>query len=137
MYGGAAAEPGWRFYAAGVFNDHNPWYGIAMPDVAAYMQRMSWLLRQGDPVADVAVYLPTADAFAGFTLGRPSVNQSIDKLIGPTVIPQILDAGYNFDFIDDDAIGTLGVKYRVLVLPGIERIPLGTLERITKSGVTV
>ena len=22
----AAGEPGWRFYAAAVFNDHNPWW---------------------------------------------------------------------------------------------------------------
>jgi hypothetical protein len=133
----SAGEPGWRFYAAAVFNDHNPWY-IAMPDVAAYMQRISWLLRQGEPVNDVAVYLPTSDAFASFALGRPSVNQAMDKLIGPTVIPQILENGYNFDFIDDESIAKVGVKYKALVLPGVERIPLATLEKITKlPGVTV
>jgi hypothetical protein len=131
-----AGEPGWRFYAAAVFNDHNPWY-IAMPDIALYMQRVSWLLRQGKPANDVAVYLPTDDAFAGFTLGRPSVNQSMDRLIGPVVIPQILDAGYNFDFIDDAAIAEVGVPYKILVLPGVERMPLATLEKITKAGVTV
>jgi hypothetical protein len=130
------AEPGWRFYAAAVFNDHNPWY-LAMPDIARYMQRMSYLLRQGTPVTDVAVYLPTDDAFAAFTLGRPSVNQSMDRLIGPAVIPQILDAGYNFDFIDDAAIAKVGVPYKVVVLPGVERMPLATLEKITKAGVTV
>lgn len=131
-----AGEPGWRFYAAAVFNDHNPWY-IAMPDIARYMQRMSWLLRQGKPVNDVAVYLPTDDAFAAFTLGRPSVNQLMDKLIGPNVIPQILNAGYNFDFIDDTAIAKVGIPYKVLVVPGAERMPLATLEKITKAGVTV
>jgi hypothetical protein len=131
-----AGEPGWRFYAAAVFNDHNPWY-IAMPDVALYMQRMSWLLRQGKPSNDVAVYLPTDDAFAAFTLGRPSVNQLMDRLIGPAVIPQILDAGYNFDFIDDAAIANVGIPYKILVLPGVERMPLASLEKIAKAGVTV
>jgi hypothetical protein len=131
-----AGEPGWRFYAAAVFNDHNPWY-IAMPDIAAYMQRVSWLLRQGAPANDVAVYLPTDDAFAAFTLGRPSVNQLMDRLIGPAVIPQILDAGYNFDFIDDAAIAKVGIPYKILVLPGVERMPLATLEKIAKAGVTV
>jgi len=29
--------PGWRFYAAAVFNDRNPWWTV-MPDVAAYLQ---------------------------------------------------------------------------------------------------
>lgn len=133
----SAGEPGWRFYAAAVFNDHNPWY-VAMPDVASYLQKMSWLMRQGQPVIDVALYVPTADAFAGFTAGgRISVNQSLDRLLGPTVIPQILDNGYNFDLIDDEAIAKLGVKYKVLLLPGVERMPLATLEKVMKSGVPV
>ena len=84
-----AGEPGWHFYAAAVFNQHNPWW-IVMPDITAYLQRVSWLLRQGEPVNDVALYLPTADAYAGFTLGHDSVNQSMDRLLGPNVIPQIL-----------------------------------------------
>lgn len=131
-----AGEPGWRFYAAAVFNDHNPWW-IAMPDVTLYLQRMSYLLRQGQPANDVAVYLPTDDAFAAFTLGRPSVNQLMDRLIGTTVIPEILNSGYNFDFIDDAAIATAGVPYKILVLPGVERMPLATLQRILASGATV
>ena len=96
-------EPGWRFYAAAVFNQHNPWW-IVMPDITTYLQRISWILRQGTPVADVAVYLPTHDAFAGFALGRDSVNQAMEGLIGPSLVPAILDAGYNFDFTDDGAI---------------------------------
>ena len=31
-----------------------------MPDVARYLQRVSYLLRQGKPANDVALYLPTA-----------------------------------------------------------------------------
>jgi hypothetical protein len=131
-----AGEPGWRFYAAAVFNDHNPWWPV-MPDVAMYLQRVSYLLRQGKPANDVALYLPTDDAFASFALGRDSVNQSMDRLIGATVIPQILDGGYNFDFIDDGAIASVGVPYKILILPGVERIPLATLDKILKSGATV
>ncbi len=41
-------EPGWSLYAAAVFNTHNPWFPV-MPDVARYIQRVSWLLRQGEP----------------------------------------------------------------------------------------
>jgi len=134
-------EPGWRFYAAAVFNDHNPWW-LVMPDVALYLQRVSFLLRQGEPSSDVAVYLPTADAFAGFRVGgrSPSVNQSMDPLLGPNLIPAILDAGYNFDFIDDGLIAKAGVPYRILVLPNVERMPLATLQKITelsKKGVAV
>ena len=71
-----AGEPGWRFYAAAVFNDHNPWW-LVMPDIALYLQRVSYLLRQGQPANDVAVYLPTDDAFAGFTLG-PRLGEPVD-----------------------------------------------------------
>ena len=124
-----AGEPGWHFYAAAVFNDHNPWW-LVMPDITAYLQRVSFMLRQGQPANDVALYLPTDDAYAGFALGRDSVNQAMDGLLGPNVIPQILDAGYNFDYIDDGAIAHAGVPYRILILPGVERIPLATLQKL-------
>jgi len=187
----SAGEPGWRFYAAAVFDDHNPWY-IVMPDVAKYLQRVSYMLRQGQPAADVALLLPTDDAWsrfnalpagpaiatgrgegrgaagagaggaavgpngggptgpganitglapAGFTpppLGSSiSVNQTMVPLLGNMVIPQILNAGFNLDFIDADAIDKLGINYKVLILPGIERLPLATyrkIEAFAKSG---
>ena len=141
----ATGEPGWHFYAAAVFNNHNPWW-IVMPDITAYLQRVSWLLRQGQPANDVALYLPTHDAYAGFALSanprgqsRASVNQAMDQLIGRNVIPQILDGGYNFDYIDDGAIAKVGIPYPVLVVPNVERIPLadgaGVVEAIG-AGVT-
>jgi hypothetical protein len=124
-----AGEPGWRFYAAAVFNRHNPWW-IVMPDIAKYLQRVSFLLRQGKPANDVAVYLPTDDAWAGFTLGRDSINQAMEGLLGPDLIPAILDAGYNFDFVDGPAIEKLGVPYPILIVANVERIPLATFRRI-------
>jgi len=48
-----------------VFNDHNPWW-LVMPDITTYLQRVSYMLRQGEPANDVALYLPTDDAYAGF-----------------------------------------------------------------------
>ena len=41
-----AGEPGWHFYAAAVFNDHNPWW-LVMPDVTRYLQRVSLLAAAG------------------------------------------------------------------------------------------
>jgi hypothetical protein len=133
-----AGEPGWRFYAAAVFNQHNPWWTV-MPDITKYLERLSWMLRQGTPVNDVAVYLPTHDAFAGFTVqaARPSVNQAMEALIGPNVVPAILDAGYGFDFIDDGAIAAKGINYKILVVPNVERIPLATYRRISEFRGTV
>ena len=125
----SAGDPGWRFYAAAAFNDHNPWFQV-MPDVTAYLQRVSFLLRQGEPANDVAVYLPTDDAWAGFKAGNDSVDRSMNALLGTELIPQILNAGYNFDFIDDRAIASVGIPYRILVLPGAERISNATLQHL-------
>ena len=58
-------EPGNRMYAAAALNAHNPWFFV-MPDLAAYLQRVSYALRLGKPVANVAVLMPNDDAFASF-----------------------------------------------------------------------
>src|ERR1035437_5914389 len=135
-----AGQPGWHFYAAAVFNDHNPWW-LVMPDITRYLQRVSYLLRQGQSVSDAALYLPTADAYARLSLGNASVTGQMGALLGPQVVAQILDAGYNFDFIDDGAIDHGGIPYPVLILPGIERIPLATYRKIEdyarKGGVVI
>jgi hypothetical protein len=78
----SVGDPGWSFYAAAVFNDHNPWW-MVMPDVMGYFTRMSYLLRQGSPVYDVAVLLPEEDAQARFRPGHVSVTDEIRGLLGP------------------------------------------------------
>ncbi len=136
----SAGEPGWRFYAAAVFNQHNPWW-IVMPEIAKYLQRVSWLLRQGQPANDVALYLPTEDAWAGFTTGHDSLNQAMPALLGKEVIPRILDGGYNLDYIDDRAIDQVGIPYPVLVLPHVQHMPPATAEKIAaykqRGGIVV
>jgi hypothetical protein len=125
----SAGDPGWAFYAAAVFNDHNPWW-IVMPDVTSYLARVSYLLRQGEPANDIAVLLPEEDAQARFRPGHVSVTDELRSLLGPDLVPAILDAGYNFDFIDSAAIDHEGIHYPVLVMPGVERLPLATYRRI-------
>ncbi len=125
-----AGEPGWRFYAAGALNDHNPWWPV-MPDLALYLQRVCFLLRQGKPANDVGVYLSNSDAWARFTAhSNPSVNTVLASLLGKDVIGAILDAGFNFDFIDDEAIDLVGTPYAAIVLPGVERIPRATYQKL-------
>jgi len=124
-----AGEPGWAFYAAAALNDHNPWWPV-MPQVTQYLQRVSYVLRQGGPANDVALLLPTDDAWGQFTPGKVSVSESMERLLGPEVIPQILDAGFNFDFIDCETIAKSGIPYAVLILPGVERLPLATYRQI-------
>ncbi len=142
-----AEYPGWRFYAAGVFNEKNPWW-IVMPDLARYLQRTSSMLRQGQPANDVAFYLPVSDAYAGFSPGRANLIDSLRDRVGPDAIPAVLDAGFNFDFFDDDVLKKIGKvdkgvlvlgsnRYRAVVLPNVERIPLETyrmLAEFARSG---
>lgn len=127
----SAGEPGWSFYAAAVFNNHNPWW-IVMPEVTGYVARMSWLLRQGEPANDVAVLLPEEDAQAHFRPGKATVSDQMPEMLGPDLIPAILDAGYNFDFIDSEAIDRVGIHYPVLVIPDVERLPLATYRKIAE-----
>lgn len=122
-------EPGWSFYAAGAFNEHNPWW-IVMPDLMSYLQRISYLLRQGKPANDVAILLPTEDAQAHFSPGHVSVTEELWTRLGGELIPQILDSGYGFDFIDSEAIKQVGIPFAALVLPDMERIPVGVYRNI-------
>ena len=126
----AAGEPGWSLYAAAVFNSHNPWFPV-MPDITKYLQRVSWLLRQGTPANDIAILLPEDDAQAAFTPGHDSVTDEMRKRITPSIMAAILDSGYNVDYIDAATIDKLGViPYPVLFLPPTTRIPLQTYKKI-------
>jgi glycosyl hydrolase family 106( putative alpha-L-rhamnosidase) len=143
-----AGEPGWRMYAAAALNAHNPW-SFAMPDLTGYLQRVSFALRQGKPANDVALLLPNDDIWSTFAVKndstKPVINRGGFNTVGSTfsmdepldkhslvsrLIPQILDSGFNVDFIDADAIDTVGIPYAVLILPGIERLSLATYQKI-------
>lgn len=136
--------PGWRFYAAGVFNEKNPWW-LVMPDVTTYLARIGYLLRQGSPANEVALYLPEEDGFATFTptslqMAAAGGRGILNRLVNP-FIPPILESGHNFDFIDDGLLmarGQVGKQtlsfgdshYKVVVLPNVTRIPLPAFKKL-------
>jgi hypothetical protein len=142
-----AGEPGWRMYAAAALNAHNPWF-FAMPDLTRYLQRVSFALRQGEPANDVALLLPDDDVWASFVAtvekrrsptsaagfdesgSNVTIDESMDKFLGKQVVAQVLDAGFNLDFIDADAIDNVGIPYRALILPGVDRLPVSTYRKI-------
>ena len=131
--------PGWRFYAAGVFNERNPWW-IVMPDVAKYLQRVSFMMRQGQPANDVAVYLSNDDGWAHMTPGNPHLIEVLRERVGADLLPAIFEAGYNLDFFDEDAFKQVGRidngslllgqnKYKIVILPNVERISIDTYRK--------
>jgi hypothetical protein len=134
-------------YAAATLNDHNPW-SFVMPELSSYLQRVSFALRQGKPVTDVALLLPNDDVWATFfartqstdpvvsqagynTSGSDlSIDESLSHSLVTPILQQVLDSGFNVDFIDADAIDSLGIPYAVLILPGVDRLPLETYKKI-------
>jgi hypothetical protein len=142
-----AGEPGWRMYAAAALNAHNPW-SFVMPDLALYLQRVSFALRQGTPANDVALLLPNDDVWSTFSVRNDStkpvitqggfntvdsnfsMDESLDHSLVSAIVPQVLDSGFNVDFIDADTIDTVGIPYAVLILPAIDRLPLATYQKI-------
>jgi hypothetical protein len=83
--------PGWRFYAAGAYSEQNPWW-IVMPDLARYLQRISYMMRLGKSQNDVALYLPNADAYSHFTAGRVHLIDTERELVGEKIMPAIFEA---------------------------------------------
>lgn len=135
---------GWFFYAAGALDDRNPWWP-AMPQLTAYLTRLCWLLQQGQPVADVALYVPNEDLFA--RMGR-AVGGTLDAWREasrwiPADLPRtIRTAGLDYDLIDDDALDVTPPDcYRVVVLPATTTmIPDATtawLDQVRACGGTV
>lgn len=131
-----AQEPGYSLYAAAVFNAHNPWWP-AMSAIMKYLQRVSWLLRQGEPANDVAILLPEDDAQAAFVPGHVSVTEEMKKRITPALMRTILSSGHNVDYVDGPALEQHTLHSKVLIVPPTMRMRLKTaqaLETYTKQG---
>jgi len=134
---------GWFFYASGAIDDRNPWWP-AMPRLNAYLSRLCGLLRQGEPVADVAVYVPNEDLFA--VMGR-AVGGSLDtwreasRRIAAEIPATIRLAGLDYDLIDDEALAIIPPdRYRVVIVPSTTRIADAAatwLGRVTAAGGSV
>ena len=138
-----ASGLGWFFYASGALDDRNPWWP-AMPELTRYLSRLCWLLQQGEPIADVALYVPNEDLFA--TMGRAQ-GGTLDtwreaKRQIPEMIPaKIRAAGLDYDLIDDEALAvTAPDQYRVIIILNASTIPKITavwLDHARASGGTV
>ncbi|QRM29208.1 glycosyl hydrolase [Microvirga sp. VF16] len=124
-----AGEPGWALYAAAALSNKNPWWPV-MPDLAAYLHRVSYVLRQGKPRAEVALYAPSEDAWGAFKPGeRAYLNlwRQIQNYIGPGVFEAIGQAGHDFDLFDDGTLTEATAKqYSCVILPHVRFMPEAT-----------
>ncbi|QDP96817.1 hypothetical protein FOE78_13665 [Microlunatus elymi] len=116
---------GWYFYAAGALDDRNPWWP-AMPELARYLQRLCWLMRQGRPIADVLIFVPCDDLYPG--LGR-EVGGNLDLWhhaaahIDRRIPATIRENGWDYDLVDDETLTAVDPADRpVLILPAVTNL---------------
>jgi hypothetical protein len=125
------------FYEAIHISPDNVWWPYYHL-VSDYIARCCYLLRQGSPQADVAVYSPLANQWTqdAFNARRWTRDFDWGNLGG-----YLIANGYNFDLVNDDVLqrrasfdGALlkagEMTYRALVLPNVAALPLETLRRV-------
>jgi len=120
-----------------VINHSNIWWPY-YPLLSDYITRCCFLLRQGDPVADVAVYSPLANQWTLDVFNARKWTRGFDwGDLGELLIAN----GYNFDLINDDVLlhhasiqdGKIlagSSAYSILLLPNIHALPVESLEWI-------
>lgn len=125
------------FYAAIHISPDNVWWPY-YHHLSNYIARSCYLLRQGRPVADIAIYAPTANQWTKDALNARSWTRSFDwGELGRL----LLSNGYNFDLVNDEvlqrkaefvgpALRIQNNDYRVLILPNIEAMPTESLQRV-------
>ena len=124
---------------AAYIHPQNVWWNY-YPKLAEYIARCSYLLRQGDFAADIALYSPLANQWAINVLNPRKWTREFNwgELGG-----LLISNGYNYDLINDDALQNLtkiedgklkirNTEYKVLILPNVETIPFKTLQFIEK-----
>jgi hypothetical protein len=135
---GPDAGLGWFFYASAALDDRNAWWPAAA-DLMAYLQRLSGLLRLGEPVRDVLLYLPTTDAYARLgTSTSLDLWRTLAGMIDPRLIASLRTAGYDLALLDDGLAARVEPSAdRVVLLPGPVTVPAATrawLDRVEAAG---
>lgn len=110
------------------------------PNVAKYIQRCCYLLSQGVPSAQLAVFFPTTSIWFG--------NNEADEL-AMGIMQELLNKQYDFDVINEFAMDSLlvlqnggfvnmsGQKYTTVIIPPISAISekaLSQLKEFEKAG---
>ena len=142
-----AGQPGWVFYASTVINHNNIWWRH-YNHLAQYVQRVSALLQQGVSVNPVGVYVPLADVYAKFGIGSLNMDVEIERQLGTELFLELRRSGYDFDFLNDDALARIASvqagmlhagtgAYSVVIVPDVQYMPpesLDCLMRFVQEG---
>ncbi len=124
---------------AAVINHTNLWWKD-YHHLADYIGRCCFLLRQGRPLKDIAIYSPLANQW---TLDVQNARKWTREYDWGALGELIFANGYQFDLINDEVLqhhaawnnGRLTVnamEYKILLLPDISAMPVETLEIIRR-----
>jgi hypothetical protein len=152
----ARGAPGWPSYFGPVVNHTQP-YWPHFSHLADYVNRVSWILQQGKPVADIALYLPSEDVMADANVGQLEFNWAVrDRLSSngappefglanalhyeSDVVKTIITNGYSFDGVDTFTFPEMRVEggrlrsgdgdYSMLILPNIRGMDVESLRKV-------
>ncbi|MCE1198269.1 MAG: hypothetical protein LWW85_04815 [Marinilabiliales bacterium] len=118
------------------------------PNLAQYIARCSYLLRQGSFCADIALYSPLANQWAINAINPRKWTREFEwgELGG-----LIVSNGYDYDLVNDDILQNHSsvengellaglMRYKMLIVPNVETLPLKTLQcmaNYARSGGTL
>jgi len=151
-----AKWPGWLFYASVSFVPNNSLWSH-LNGLNDYVTRCQSVLQAGIPDNELLVYWPVYDIWHdphGMEIQLAVHN--IDRWLHPTAfyrqVKTLQNAGYSLDFASDRMLhqlkfvngnispGSKGAKYKVLVIPACNRIPVSTMNqimRLASEGATI
>jgi hypothetical protein len=138
-----AEAPGFYFYASTFVSPGNTWWPY-LSHLSTYLRRANFMLQQGHPVADIAVYAPYEDVWSAATGSWSDLAGSIEQHMKDNGSAEMLrglrSAGYDFDFInarrladsrvEDGRLAIGSMRYRVVLLPSLTTIDPEALERL-------
>src|SRR5579859_4084351 len=138
-------------------NQNNPLWSF-FPELVRYVNRCQWMLRQGRPAKQLAVYLPVEDCFArggvdqmaldfplrdAFVTGKPTSEFGLANALRhhSNLLHNLVTHGFDYDGIDFWAMdriakvsrGRLDVgddSFRFLVLPNLEGMELEAARKV-------
>lgn len=149
-------SPGWVPYFGPAVNHTSPYWPY-FSHLADYVNRASYILQQGKPVAEVGLYLPTEDVMADAPPDQLLLNWAVrDRLSSngappefglknalhyeSDVVTTIVTNGYAFDGVDAFTLPAMEVRdghlrggdcdFRVLILPNLTGIDVASLRKI-------
>lgn len=129
---------GCPFYASSHINHTTPWWPY-YSHVGQYIHRVSALLRRGEPVSRILLYLPQADVWSQNLMSDLHLALKLEQQIGAETGNFLHQAGYEFDYVNDEILTeaaqmegpTLqiqGNSYEAVLLVGCTRLPEQTAE---------